>query len=196
MADAGNQRVQKLASDGGFIAEWKGPDPGFYGPRGIAIGPDASVYVIDQGHIRVAKFDLDGRTLAVWGSKGKSDGKFDDPTSVAVDPTTNRVYVADPRNKRIQVFDADGKFLSKWSVPEWGDHAGFEDLVTDSAKHRLYASSAHTGCVLVFDLNGTPLGKLMPPPPTKLGGPSGLALFGTKIYVPSYGDNRVIQINL
>src|SRR5262245_6505778 len=37
VADAGNHRVLKLAPDGGLIAEWKGPELGFYGPRRIAI---------------------------------------------------------------------------------------------------------------------------------------------------------------
>src|SRR6266478_405384 len=110
IADAGNHRVQKLAPNGGFIAEWKGPEPGFYGPRRIAIGPDDSIYVVDQGHTRIVKFKPDGQVLTVWGTKGNGDAQFDDPTSVAVDPTTNKVYVADPRNKRIQVFDASGKF--------------------------------------------------------------------------------------
>src|SRR5437870_5767500 len=45
VADAGNHRVQKLAPDGTLIAEWKGPDLGFYGPRRIAVGPDDSIYV-------------------------------------------------------------------------------------------------------------------------------------------------------
>ena len=66
--------------------------------------------------------------LTVWGTAGNGDGQFNDPTSVAVDPSTNKVYVADPINKRIQVFDENGKFLTKWSVPEWGQPVGFEDL--------------------------------------------------------------------
>ncbi|MFZ0916195.1 MAG: hypothetical protein WAN04_04810, partial [Candidatus Udaeobacter sp.] len=114
VADASNHRVQKLSADGKLIAEWKGPSPGFYGPRRIAIGADDSVYVVDQGHTRVVKFNPDGQVLTVWGTKGRGDGQFDDPASVAVDPTANKVYVADPRNKRIQVFDSDGKFLTKW----------------------------------------------------------------------------------
>ena len=93
---ASNHRVQKLAPDGTFIAEWKGPELGFYGPRRIAIGPDDSIYVVDQGRTRIVKFSPDGHVLASWGSKGSGDGQFNDPTSVAVDPTTNKVYVADP----------------------------------------------------------------------------------------------------
>jgi DNA-binding beta-propeller fold protein YncE len=193
---ASNHRVQKLAPDGTFIAEWKGPDLGFYGPRRIAIGPDDSVYVVDQGNTRIVKFSLDGRVLAVWGSKGTGDGQFNDPTSVAVDPTTNKVYVADPINKRIQVFDSNGKFLTKWSVPEWGEPVGFEDLVIDAHRGRLYASSVHTDAVVMFDLNGTRIGSLTPKPPDRLEGPSALALTDRKLYVLNMGGNRVSAIDL
>jgi DNA-binding beta-propeller fold protein YncE len=193
---ASNHRVQKLAPDGTFIAEWKGPGLGFYGPRRIAIGPDDSIYVVDQGNTRIVKFSLDGRVLAVWGSKGIGDGQFNDPTSVAVDPTTNKIYVADPRNKRIQVFDSNGKFLTKWSVPEWGQPVGFEDLAIDSKAGRLYASSAQMGAVLVFDLNGTRIGNLTPKPPDKLEGPSAMALANRKLYVVNMYGNHVSEIDL
>ena len=196
VAEASNHRVQKLASDGTFIAEWKGPDTGFYGPRRIAVGPDDSIYVVDQGRTRIVKFSPDGQVLATWGSAGSGDGQFSDHTSVAVDPATNKVYVADPRNKRIQIFDASGKFLAKWSVPEWGEAVGFEDLAIDSQAGRLYASSAHMNGVLIFDLNGTRLGSLMPKPPDKLEGPSALALFDRKLYVLNMTGNRVNVIDL
>ncbi len=97
VADASKHVVEKLASDGSVIAEWKGPAPGFYGPRRIAIGPDESVYVVDQGRTRIVKFSSDGQVLTTWGGKGNGDGQFDDPTSIAVDTTNNKVYVADPR---------------------------------------------------------------------------------------------------
>jgi DNA-binding beta-propeller fold protein YncE len=196
VADASNHCVQKMAPDGTFITEWKGPEPGFYGPRRIAIGPDDSIYVVDQGHNRIAKFNRDGQALASWGSAGSSDGQFSDPTSVAVDPTTNQVYVADPRNKRIEVFDSSGTFVTKWSVPAWGNPAGFEDLAIDSARKRLYASSAHMDSVWVFDLNGNRIGNLMPKPPDKLEGPSALALANGKLYVLNMASNRVTAIDL
>ena len=167
-----------------------------YGPRRVAIGPDGSVYVVDQGHSRIAKLTPDGRALSTWGNKGNGDGKFDDPTSVAVDSTTNKVYVADPRNKRIQIFDQNGKFLSKWSVPEWGEAVGFEDLAIDSQTGRLYASSAHLTAVFIFDLNGTRIGSLTPKAPDKLEGPSALALFDRKLYVLNMTGNRVSVIDL
>src|SRR5438046_3180142 len=192
---AHNHRVQKLARDGTFIAEWKGPELGFYGPRRIAICPDDSIYVVDQGHNRIVKFSPDGEVLASWGSKGSGVGEFNDATSVVVDPATNKVYVADPRNKRIQVFDSNGRFLAKWSVPQWGQPVGFEDLSIDSRTGRLYASSTQVDAVLIFDLNGTRIGTLMPKP-HKLEGPSALALVNRKLYVLNMGGNRVSIIDL
>jgi len=196
VAEAGNHRVQKLAPDGTFIGEWKGPEPGFYGPRRIAIGADDSIYVVDQGHSRIVKFNPDGTVVTGWGSKGNGDGQFNDPTSVAVDPATNKVYVADPINKRIQAFDANGKCVTKWSVPEWGQPVGFEDLAIDSQTGRLYASSAHISTVFIFDLNGIRIGSLTPKPPDKLEGPSALALANRKLYVLNMGGNRVSSIDL
>ena len=196
VADASKHAVEKLASDGSVIAEWKGPAPGFYGPRRIAIGTDESVYVVDQGRTRIVKFSPDGQVLTTWGGSGSGDGQFNDHTSVAVDPTTNKVYVADPRNSRIQVFDSNGKFLTKWPVPEWGRPHGFEDLIVDAKIGRLYASSANMNTVLIFDFNGNRIGTLTPKPPDRLDGPSALALRDRKLYVLNMAGNRVSVIDL
>jgi DNA-binding beta-propeller fold protein YncE len=196
VANDATHTVDKLGPGGAFLAEWKGPEPGFYGPRRIAIAPDQSIYIVDQGRTRIVKFSPDGRVLSVWGSKGSSDGQFDDPTSVAVDPKTNKVYVADPLNRRIQVFDAEGKFLSKWPVAEWGKPHGFEDLAVDAKTGRLYASSANMNSVLMFDLSGKRLGNVPPKPPDKLDGPSAIALADRKLYVLDMAGNRVSSIDL
>jgi DNA-binding beta-propeller fold protein YncE len=197
VAEIGSKhRVQKLAPDGGFIAEWKGPEPGFYGPRRIAIGPDDSIYVVDSGRNRIVKFNPDGQVLASWGSEGSGDGQFKGISSVAVDPMNNKLYVADPLNRRIQIFDQNGKFLSKWSIPEWGQTLGFEDLAVDSQTGRLYASSAHMNSVLIFDFRGTRLGSLTAKSPDRLEGPSALALANRKLYVLNMAGNRVSVIDL
>jgi DNA-binding beta-propeller fold protein YncE len=195
VADAVNHRVQKLAPDGTFLAELKGPEPGFYGPRRIGIGLGNSIYIVDQGHNRIAKLTADGQVLTVWGSAGKGDGQFNDPTSVAVDRATNKVYVADPINKRIQVFEEHGKFLTKWSVPEWGQPVGFEDLIIDAHRGRLYASSTHLDAILVFDLSGTRIGSLTPKAPDKLEGASAMALTDRKLYVLNMAGNRISVID-
>jgi hypothetical protein len=60
----------------------------------------------------------------------------------------------------------------------------------------LYASSAHTNAVLIFDLNGTRIGALTPKPPDRFGGPSALALFNRKLYVLNMYGNSVSVIDL
>jgi DNA-binding beta-propeller fold protein YncE len=194
VAEIGSKhRVLKLGPDETFIAEWA---PGLYGPRRIAIGPDDSIYVVDSGHNRIVKFSPDGQVLASWGSEGSGDEQFVGLSSVAVDPTTDRVYVADPLNRRIQVFDSTGKFLTKWPAPEWGQPLGFEDLAIDPERGRVYASSAHMNIILVFDLQGNRVGTLAPTPPDKLEGPSGLALAKDKLLVLNAGSARVSVIKL
>src|SRR6266496_3908218 len=192
VAEVGSKhRVQKLGPDGKSIAEWAS---GFYGPRRIAIGPDDSIYVVDQGRTRIVKFSPRGQVLATWGSDGSGGGQFADHTSVAVDPRTNKVYVADPINKRIQVFDSDGKFLTKWLVLEWGQPLGFEDLAIDPERGRLYASSVHMSTILVFDLHGNRTGTLTPMPPDKLNGSTAIALAKDKLLVLNSGYARVSVI--
>jgi len=144
----------------------------------------------------MVKFSPNGQVLATWGSSGSGDGQFRDHTSVAVDPTTNKVYVADPINGRIQVFDSDGKFLTKWSVPEWGQPHGFEDLAIDPDSGRLYASSANMNTILVFDLQGNRLGTLAPMPPQKMEAPSALALTKDSLLVLNTASARLSRIIL
>lgn len=196
VTEAANHRVQKLAPNGGFLAEWKGPAPGFYGPRKIALGPDNSVYVVDQGRTRIVRFNYDGEVLATWGSKGNGTGQFDDPTSVAIDPARNRVYVADPRNSRIQIFDNGGKFLSQWTVSEWKQPNGFEDLAVDAQSGRVYATSAHTDAVLVFHSDGKRIGHLTPKPPDKLEGATAVVLVNGRIFVLCASTTRVVEVYL
>ena len=197
VADVGNQRVQKLTGTGKFIAQWKGPPPGFYGPRDLWVTSDNSVYVVDQGNARIIKFNAQGVVLATWGSQGKDDGKFLEPSAVAVNEKEGRVYVADPRNQRIQVFDLEGKFITKWAVQEWGSTSWlFHDLLIDPDGDRLYATSPTTDEVLVFDFAGTKIGRLKAKPPDTLEGASALALSKGKLYVLCTFADRVRQIDL
>ena len=199
VADTANQRVQKLMPNGTFVAEWKGPEPSFYGPSDVSIGNDGAVYVVDDGHARIVKLDTNGTVLAVWGEKGTGDGQFNNPTSVAVDANNDRVYVADPLNRRIEVFDTKGNFVANWLVQEWRpiQNAWYmQHLAIDSKAGRLYATSTQTDEVLVFDLTGKKIASLRPRPPDKLEGASALAIAGRKLYVLCTFGNHVSQIDL
>jgi DNA-binding beta-propeller fold protein YncE len=197
VADTGNHRVQKFSGDGRYITEWRGPTPGFYGPRDVWVSADDLVYVVDQGRSRIVKFDQNGVVLATWGSQGSGDLQFDEPTTVTVDSKRDRVYVADPHHRRIQVFDTKGNFVTKWLVNDW-QPAGwsFQDIVVDPEAERLYVNSPTTDSILVYDLAGTKLKDLKPEPPNALEGVSAITISNGKLYAISAFADRVRQIDL
>ncbi|HYN70153.1 MAG TPA: NHL repeat-containing protein, partial [Candidatus Eisenbacteria bacterium] len=116
VADTANQRLQEFDDRDQFVREWRGPEPGFYGPRDIAVGPDDAIYILDQGRGRIVKQATDG-TVSTMGSLGTGDGQLRDPTGVAV--VGDQVYVADATNSRVVVFTAAGALVRSWPVAEW-----------------------------------------------------------------------------
>jgi DNA-binding beta-propeller fold protein YncE len=123
VADTGNHRIQHLAADGTVLDVWgtfasldQGEAPGgtFNEPWGVAVAPNATVYVADTWNHRIQHFSADGRFLEMWGTFGQAETLTSlwGPRDVAVD-ATGRVYVADTGNKRIVVFDGDGDPLGE-----------------------------------------------------------------------------------
>lgn len=118
VADSGNDRVQKFAGDGTFLAQWGAFGSGtgqFFSPKGVAVDSFGNVYIADNGNHRIQKFMSDGAFLAQWGGKGSGNGQFNYPTDVAVD-SAGHVYVVDSENHRIQKFESDGTYLAQWGV--------------------------------------------------------------------------------
>jgi DNA-binding beta-propeller fold protein YncE len=56
------------------------------------------------------------KTDLVVGQRGLSEGRFQKPRAIAIDPSTQQLYVID-KTARIQVFDADGTYLRGWETP-------------------------------------------------------------------------------
>ncbi len=153
-----------------------GTAPGqFNHPRGLAVGPDGNLYIVDSDNARIQVFAPDGAFLRTWGSfceieTGQGcvdpdgdgplqpgDGQFREPWGIAVAPN-GRVYVADTWNHRIQVFDETGAFLTKWgtfaetsTLPD--RFYGPRDVVVDALGH-VYVSDTGNERVMVFDAEG------------------------------------------
>jgi sugar lactone lactonase YvrE len=113
VADTGNNRIQKLKTDGTFVDSW-----GSYGnenalldsPADVAVDSSGYIYVADTGNNRIQKFNPDGTWNSTWGTQGSRTGQFNKPSGIAVD-SQGYVYVSDTENHRIQKFDSNGRYI-------------------------------------------------------------------------------------
>jgi len=163
VADTWNHRIQKFDAQGRYLASWgtlaqmQVGDPAghglFYGPRGLSIGPDGEIYVIDTGNKRVQVFDADGNFLREFGGGGTWAGQMDEPVGIAVDET-GVVYIADTWNRRTQALTSEGLFLYQWGVPTWGSDNPDEKPFLALGEGAVYVSDPLNRRVLAFASDG------------------------------------------
>ena len=124
VADFTNGSIRKISTGGvvstlagtGFAGNVNatGTAASFYGPAGVAIGADGTVYVADSANHKIRKITAAGvvTTLAGSGVAGRADGTgaaatFNNPEGVAVG-ADGMVYVADSRSNTIRKITAAG----------------------------------------------------------------------------------------
>jgi len=136
--DTWNHRIAAFTSDGKPLRQWGKYFNGqenpaalrqhtseFYGPRGIAIGPNGLLYITDTGNSRILVFDQNGKFVRTFGSFGMGDGQMDNPVGIAA-CADGTIAVADANNARVLLFAADGQYQSALPVPDWATVRGLE----------------------------------------------------------------------
>jgi len=154
---------------GAFLGSWG--EGQFTRPHGITIGPDDSLYLVDDLDHTVHKYSPDGERLMTIGTSGLSSdtgatsmdfrsilragSPFHYPTNLAIGPTGD-LYIADGYgNARIHRFSADGRLLHSWGEP--GGEPGQFRIPHGIAIDRqgtVYVADRENSRLQLFDLEG------------------------------------------
>ena len=111
------------------------------------------IYISDEIHDCIQKFDLNGNFITSWGTTGGLHGQMNKPRGIDVDSNGN-VYVVDTGNNRIQKFTSSGSYIRSWGGA--GNAPGRFNkpwkIAIDGSN--VYITDASNFRVQVFDLNG------------------------------------------
>jgi DNA-binding beta-propeller fold protein YncE len=182
---------------GNVLTRWE--RGGFDDPHGIRIGPDGSLWLIDDGDHTIRRYSLDGEVLQTIGTPGEpapfmSGEPFNKPTNIAFGPDGD-IYVSDGYgNAHVHRLSPDGELIQTWggSGSDPGEFYISHDIRIDEEGF-VYVADRENHRVQVFDRDGEVQAVW-----GRLHRPCGLAIAGTgnrrRVYVAELGPlfrNRV-----
>jgi DNA-binding beta-propeller fold protein YncE len=194
VADAMNCRVQKLNSEGGFLAKWGecGTDDGqFLEPVGVAVDGKGHVYVTDPARGDVQKFDSEGQFVARWPNMSAQGYGWVVP---AVDQEGN-IYVPNDHAVEVRKYSGEGELLMTFGKRGRGDGEFIKPVaVAVDRQGNVYVADKDLHCIQKFDHEGNSLARWgsRGNDPSQFRGPAGVVVDadGT-IYVAEWGGQRV-----
>jgi outer membrane protein assembly factor BamB len=156
-------------------------------PWGVTVSPDGLIYVCDDFKHCVRVFEVKGKSLFSFGSRGGVDECFDWPRDLCF-ASDGLLYITDANNSRICVYDKDGKFIRKFPTtcePTCIDATDCGHLIVSSLSfHKVMIYTTGGGLVRVFGECGSGLGQFY--------APSGVSVDSDGlIYIADLYDNRI-----
>ena len=155
----GDHPMNVFDADGNFLASWG--EGVFTRAHGVTLGPDETLYCVDDGDHTVRKCTLDGQVLMTIGVPGQpapphSGRPFHRCTDLALDPNTGDLYVSDGYgNSSVHKYSPDGKLLFSWGAPgtDYGEFNLPHNIATDRDGY-VYVADRENHRVQVFDSSG------------------------------------------
>jgi YYY domain-containing protein len=192
VADTWNGRIQSFTIDG----KWKAAARDLFGPRGITVAPDGTVWVTDTGNKRLVAFDSELKQLRTIGRLGTGPVEFSDPVGIAAGKDGS-LYIADAGNQRIQVLDANSRFVRQIPIADW--KIGVEPQLDVDEDGTLYVSNPTRNVLLQLDPSGA-VKKTYTHDDAgqQLSKPSGVAIDRKNrlLYLINSGNNKVSRFEL
>lgn len=121
---------------------------GLMQPRGVAVGPDGTVYVADTGHKQVVMLSSTGELTGTISGGGQP---FAEPFDLDVD-AQGQLYVLDATTAQIAVFDAQGNYLH--DVPAPAPLLDRSRGLHVDAQGRIWVADTPGGRVVAFGQDG------------------------------------------
>lgn len=154
----GTHPMVVLNTDGDVLDTWG--DGEFTNPHGVTIGPDDSVWCVDNGDHTVKKFSRKGeKLLQLQGgapAPAMSGDPFNRPCHLAIDPNNGNLFVADGySNASVHKYDPTGRLLTSWG--ESGTGPGQFNIVHNVVVDKnglVYIADRENQRVQVFDNDG------------------------------------------
>ena len=192
VADTWNGRVQSFTLEG----QWKATARDLFGPRGVTVAPDGTVWVTDTGNKRLVAYDQGLKQVRVLGRLGNGPAEFSDPVGIAAG-RDGFLYVADAGNQRIQILDATGRFVRQIPMPDW--KVGIEPHLDVDRDGTLYVANPPRNALLELEPSGSLTNSYTRDDAgQELSKPTGLSIDRKNrlLYVINSGSDRVSKFKL
>jgi sugar lactone lactonase YvrE len=129
----------------------------------VAFSPIGTIYAFDPANLTIQSFDEDGTLAFSLGGQGAGDGRFLEPSGMAIDPDGN-IYVSDMQRGDVQKFSPDGAYVSTIGGP--GMHLGpgvgvdRDGNIYAPSGTQVHKFSPHGDLLMTFGNDGTSEGQL------------------------------------
>ena len=183
ISDRDNQRVRRVDPDGtietvagtgtyGYSGDG-GPATSakLSGPRGLAIGPDGTLYIADEGANRIRHVKANGDIETVAGGGSPADGLGDGgpataarlslPTGIAVSPA-GVIYIADRGHQRVRIVGTSGHITTVAGDGNAGSSGDGEVAATARLRNPTAVALAADGELFISDTGNGKVRRVAP----------------------------------